>query len=312
MTDSTLQGDDFSKLVTAWMETAKSFYKDLDTGQGGGLSGAGMRFAFDEKTETEPGEEDKYKAYRSWETSAKNFTSFIRMMAAPENQEQLAHGMMTHAESFTEVLGDSLENFSDFQGQLLQSFAKIGEHSKAFSFDSLDHDTFESFRELYRQEFQKYLYIPKIGLPREFHEQLSRLADKTNIFHSHLHELLFLLFGPFDKTNRVVQEKVTQMFDRGEFQADTKQAYADWIKILEKHFMELLQSKEYTDVLNNTIIALAEYKKVKLDVSNVFLKELQVPTGKEMDEVYKEMYQMKKKIKELSQQVAQLQRNAQG
>jgi hypothetical protein len=70
--------------------------------------------------------------------------------------------------------------------------------------------------------------------------------------------------------------------------------------------MDMLKSKEYTEVLNNTITSLAAYKGVKNSVMDIYLKEMQIPTGREMDEVYKDIYHMKKKIRDLSKQVSDL------
>jgi hypothetical protein len=46
---------------------------------------------------------------------------------------------------------------------------------------------------------------------------------------------------------------------------------------------------------------------VKNEVINVFIKDLQIPTNTEMDEVYRDIYTMKGKIKELTRQIETLQ-----
>ena len=219
---------------------------------------------------------------------------------------------MTFAEAMAHAAGDSLENFTEFQSQAVRNFAKINEHTKAYNFDDLDHDAFESFRKLYQSELQKYLQIPKIGLPREFHEHLSQLTDKSNIFSSYLLEFIYLFSLPFERTNRVMQKRIQHMLENGTFVEDSKQVYNDWIKSLEGNFMELLKSKEYTNVLDKTITSLAAYKSVKTNVVDVFLKEMQIPTSREMNDIYKELYQMKKKIKDLNLKIEKLQNSQKG
>jgi hypothetical protein len=104
-----------------------------------------------------------------------------------------------------------------------------------------------------------------------------------------------------------MQFKVKNMLEEGKFPEDYKQSYTEWIKILEGHYMELLKSQEYTHVLNDFIGSLAAYKSVKNEVINVFIKDLQIPTNTEMDEVYRDIYTMKGKIKELTRQIETLQ-----
>ncbi len=297
--------NDFGKLVSSWMESAQTFWQAMGLQKEDTMKGAGFNFNFG--AGEEKANENKYKTYKTWETSVNNYTSLLKLMMTPENRDNLAKGAMTFSEGLVEMTGETLENFAEFQSQLVKSFTKAGEHTKAFNFDDLDRSTFEAFRELYRTEFQKYLYVPKVGLNREYNEQCSELIDKSNIFSSYLIELLYLFSVPFEKTNWVMQQKIKKMLETGEVVEDSKQAYNDWIKILEGHFMELLKSREYTEVLNNTITSLAAYKGVKNDVTDIFLKEFQIPTRKDMDEVYKDIYLMKKKIRTLSRQVESLQ-----
>jgi class III poly(R)-hydroxyalkanoic acid synthase PhaE subunit len=305
MTDTTRQDNEMGRLVESWMAMAQNFWQDMGANREEGLGSSGLNFDF--TGNGDQGDENKYKTYKTWEASVNNSISFLKLMTAPENQDTLYRSVLTYTEALTQAAGDSLENFTEFQSQVVKSFAKVGEHTKAYNLDDLDHSTFESFRELYRSELQKYLKIPKIGLPREFHERLSELADKSNIFSSYLLELIYQFTTPFEKTNRAMQTKIKGMLEGGEVVEDTRQVYNEWIKVLEGHFMELLKSREYTDVLNNTITSLAAYKGVKNEVTDVFLKEMQIPTGREMDEVYKDIYQMKRKIRELSRQVEKLQ-----
>ncbi len=307
MTDSTWQGNEFGKLVESWMDITKNFW-NLEGSQKESASWPGFNFAFDQNEE-EAADDERYKMYRTWETAASNFSSFLNILSAPENQEDLSQSFLSFSEAMTQTTGDTLENFIDFQSHLVNSFAKVSEHTKAFSFDEIDHKAFESFRDLYKTEFQKYLHVPKIGLPREFHERISNLIDRNNLFYSYLFELLYLFSVPFEKTNREMQHKISRMLENGDCDCikDTKVAYNEWIKTLESNFMELLKSGEYTEVLNKTIISLADCKSVRREVMGVFLKDLQIPTNRDMDDVYKDLYQMKKKIRQLSKQVESLQ-----
>jgi hypothetical protein len=253
-------------------------------------------------------DDDKHRAYRTWETSAKNFTAFLKIMSAPENQQAMAESSATFAEAFNHATRESFENLLEFQGKLIDSFARASEHTQSLNPVDFDHSAFQSFRELYKTEWQKYLHVPKIGLPRELHEQLSDFVDKSNIFYSYIGELLCLFARPFEQSNQALQRKIQAMLEGGEIENDPTKLYNEWIRILEGNFMQLLQSTEYTNLLNEIIRSLTAYKKVKNDITSVFLKELQVPTNKDMDGVYKDLYLMKKKVRELSSRLEKLEK----
>lgn len=292
------------RLFESWMDTANKFWKDVEKSRGENLKWGDINLDFG--LNDNQADEDKYLKFRSWETSVKNFTTFMKILSVPENQQAMAESSTSFAEALGEAVTDSIENLLEFQGNLIQSFARASAHTQSYSFDDLDHSAFQSFRDLYTSEWQKYLHIPKIGLPRETHEQFAELVDKANIFHTYMAELFYLFSLPFEKSNYSIQQKINGMLERGEMDNDPTKLYNEWIKILEGNFMQLMKSQEYNSLLNSLIRSLVEYKAVKNEVTNLFLKEMQVPTNKEMDEVYRELYLTKKKVKDLSRRLEKL------
>lgn len=306
MKDDNGQAEAMATFAQTWLNTAQKMWQDLASFQQQTTEGPEAT-AFTQDADGD----GKYKTYRSMETTFANMLTLMKLMASKESQEALSKGMAGFAESMVDLSGESMDSIADYQAQLVQTFAKIGEHTTAYNLEDLDHTTFAAFRELYRSELQKYLHVPKIGLPRENHERLSNLVDQTGLYYSHLMELVFIFMVPFEKTNRNMQEKMRLALEEGDVNEDFGKSYNEWIKTLEGHFMELLQSKEYTAVLNETISSHASYKETRQQVINSVLTEYQIPTNKDMDEVYKDLYVTRKKVKELTRQVAQLQKELQ-
>lgn len=292
--------------MDSWLKTTTSLWKDLGVAPVAPDRESSSQ-SFTNSTQEEP-EDDSYRAYQMWETAIKNMASLTRILSSPENQETLSKSSSAFFEATTQASADSLENIAEFHAKMVEGLDKIVDHTGVYNFDDLDHDSFESFRNLYRCEIRKYLQMPKVGLPRQYQEQLSQLIDRSYIYYSHLSELLFLFSLPFEKTNRRMQKKTSQMLESGEFIDSSKQLYKVWIQQLETNFTNLLNSQEYTSVLNNTIASLADYKNSKNDIIAFLLKDLQVPTNKEMDEVYKDLYTTKKKLNKLTVETTSLKR----
>ncbi len=249
------------------------------------------------------------KTFQTWQKGFNTLTSFMKLMGRPENQEALTNGITSLAEMLMHLSEDSVENTMEFQEHLLKTLSLIGQRTKPYTFDDTEQNIFESFRTLYEQEFQKYLYIPQFGLPRFHQENLAKLVDKFNIFNFNLSELIYLFSVPLDKTHQVMQDRMNEMLDRGTFFDDTAQAYDEWVKTLEGHYMILLKSRKYTQTLKNTIDAMAEYRKARDEVMGQILKLLPIPTNREMDDVYKELYAVKRQLKSLSKEMARLRKN---
>jgi polyhydroxyalkanoate synthesis regulator phasin len=105
------------------------------------------------------------------------------------------------------------------------------------------------------------------------------------------------------KSFSVIQEKLGQLSEAGELPEDSKQYYQMWIKILEGHYMTLFQSAEYIETLAKTMDALAEFSAAKNDLLQDLLNALPVSTQKDMDDLYHEIYLLKKRIKALEKKL---------
>lgn len=148
--------------------------------------------------------------------------------------------------------------------------------------------------------------IPSLGLARFYQERINRLMDETSQFQMALSEFMYLFIVPFEKTAKVMQEKTEEMMEKGDVPNDFREYYNIYIKVLEGHYMTLLQSPEYVRVMSDTINALVKYKKAKEEVLYDMLNTLPIPTNREMDELYKEFNILKRHVREHEKRMARL------
>jgi polyhydroxyalkanoate synthesis regulator phasin len=109
-----------------------------------------------------------------------------------------------------------------------------------------------------------------------------------------------LLTEPLIETTEKVREQVKTAREGGEeLVKDAKEQYKLWINKLEEAYLELLRSPEYTSALTEVLKALRDYKVSRQQLLIDLFQDLPVPTHKDMDELYKELYYLKKRVKEL-------------
>ena len=101
-----------------------------------------------------------------------------------------------------------------------------------------------------------------------------------------------------------LQEKLGQMAQKKSLPEDSKFYYEKWIKTLEGQYMKMFQSAEYIQALSNTIESMNEYVSSRRSVLEGALKTMPIPTHTDMDELNKEIYQLKRRIRGLEQQLA--------
>jgi hypothetical protein len=87
---------------------------------------------------------------------------------------------------------------------------------------------------------------------------------------------------------------------------DFKDYYRQWLRLLEGHYMTLFKSPECTRTMSHTLNALEDFNQAKEEILSEALAALPIPTHREMDELYREIYRLKQQVKSLSKKMADL------
>lgn len=192
-----------------------------------------------------------------------------------------------------------LQGFTRLQIQASEWIQKRGASLSEADVMELDKELLKNWTETYEEEFSRYLKIPQLGLGRLYQEKANDFTDKMNLFQLELSKFLNMLYLPVEKSLKSLQEQMAEMAEEGLIDEKSKTYYNLWIKLLEGHYMELFKQTEYTETMNKTLLALHAFMDAKQAVINDFLKQLNVPTYQEMDELSKEVYLLKKRLRTL-------------
>lgn len=280
-----------ASLLAAWMKTATQYWETsarMWPGPAGGPETAA------------PSEKDAGgRTQESLEAARKGWRTLSSLMGDAAHVESLFKGLPLLPEALLKMVQTGWEGFFSLQQQGLEKAGKIGQSTSAYKFEDLDQGAFKVWNEVYEKEFRQYLNVPQLGLTRLYQEKMSRSIDKFNLFQSALAEFLHVLYLPMEKSFKVLQDEVAEMADEDKLPEDSKEYYRMWIKILEGHYMTLFKTPEYTEAFNRALAAGQDFKMAKREVLEDTLKMYPVPTQKDMDELYKEIYLLKKKIRRL-------------
>ncbi len=243
------------------------------------------------------------KLMDTWPANLKALQALSAAMSEPDALEGLLKGANTLPEILMKMVQPAMEGLVHLQKEWMEKAGRIGKSTAAYSFENLDQEAFRAWSEIYEKEFRQFLNIPHLGLTRFYQERMSEATDKFNIFQATMAEFISLLFLPVEKSSKVMREQLAEMADQGKLPEKSKDYYRIWIKTLEGHYMTLFKSSEYTEDLCRTLNALSEYAVARRKILEDALRMLPVPTQKDMDDLYKEMYILKKRIKDLEKKV---------
>jgi class III poly(R)-hydroxyalkanoic acid synthase PhaE subunit len=192
-----------------------------------------------------------------------------------------------------------LQSFTSLQAQAGEWIQKRGASLSTADIQQLDSELIRNLTETYEKEFSKYLKVPQIGLGRFHQERSLQAVDKLNTFQLVLSEFLHMLYLPVEKSFKSLQEKMAEMAEAGPLDEKSKTYYNLWIKLLEGHYMELFKQPEYADAMGKTLCALNEFVEARQTVVNDVLKQVNIPTNQDLDELSKEIYLLKKRVRTL-------------
>ena len=122
---------------------------------------------------------------------------------------------------------------------------------------------------------------------------------------------MHLILLPIEKTFKVLQQQLSDLAREGQLPENSNDYYKLFIKILEGHYMSLFKSPEYVSTMTKTLGALEDFIAARDSINQDLFKSLSIPTQNELDEIYKELYQLTKKVKRLEKEKSALQANNQ-
>ena len=280
-------------LLETWLKTATEFW---------GSMARTWADVPDSSTAAASKMEAPERVQESLQSALKTWQALSSLVSDPATLEAQLKGVHGVPEVLSRLMQTGWNGFFQLQQQWFQRAERIGKTTEAYKFENLDQNVFALWNELYQKEFRQFLHLPQLGLTRFYQERVGQAADEFNMLQAKLAEFLHIFFLPMEKSYKVMQEKLTEMAEAGDLPDDSKAYYQMWIKILEGHYMTLFKSPEYADAMGQTLKALENYKLSTEKVIEDILGMLPVPTQKDMDELYKEIYLLKKKVKALEKE----------
>lgn len=283
--------EDQQALLSAWMKTANDFWGSMF------LAWTDAAHAFQPPKASKKGTAGRTQA--SMDTAKKTWQAVSSAMSKPEIMESLFKGIGVMPEILMKMAQTSLAGLLQAQHKWFERAGRIGKSTEEYTFEDLDENAFRAWTDIYEKEFRQFLNIPQLGLTRFYQEKVNQTLDKFNLFQAAMGEFLRLLYLPVTRSFSVMQEKLGEIAEAGELPENSKKYYQMWIKILEGHYMTLFQSPEYVKTLGKTLDTMSDFTAAKNEVIEDILNILPISTQKDMDDLYKEIYLLKKRIKTL-------------
>ena len=301
MTEKPPENKLFDPFSDEWISTASKFWENSFKLQNQAVENMTDSMHFFNKKVSQSEESQKI---------GKSTMDFVvSFFSKPENATAFTRVSEVLPLLITNLSHNLAANFTEIQSRLTEKGTHFGRRLNELDMETFNRNIFAIWKDIYESDFQKFYTIPSLGITRNYQEQINSAMDAGNRTYIAFAEFMNLLYLPVEKAGASVIEECREMMEKEELPDDPKKIYKSWIKTLEGNYMQMLQSPEYTAALNNLINNLAEHKDSRDKVFQALLNQLQIPTNREMDELYREIYLLKKKINRLEKRVKDQEKN---
>lgn len=240
-------------------------------------------------------------AAQTWTSNVTPWETLSSALNLPETLESVLKSINPSSESLLKMTETGWKSLNLF----LEGWQTRGNSQKpdTLLFPGLGRDALSKWSELYDKEFRKFLHIPQLGLTRFHQEKINNALDSFVRFQNALAEFLNLLYEPIETSGEDMQKTISELAENGRLPETAKEYYNIWVKLLEKKYMALFKTDDYLRSLGKTVQAMESYSGAKKEVIDGFLQAFSIPTTKDMDDVYQDLYALRKQVKTLAKTV---------
>lgn len=167
---------------------------------------------------------------------------------------------------------------------------------------------FENLHELPGEIMKKVLEIPPVGITRPYQEKINKALDKLAVFNTAAMEFMYCTLVPFEEATRMTLKEIVKQSESVASLEDAQKVYEKWLKIMEAEYQSLFKTDRYKHVLARIISAMAEYRAASRELILDLIHLSGLPFGREVDELCKDVFELKKKIKILENQIKKMEK----
>jgi class III poly(R)-hydroxyalkanoic acid synthase PhaE subunit len=158
----------------------------------------------------------------------------------------------------------------------------------------------------YEETLGKILRVPSLGYFREFNDKVNRAVDS----YMHYSMIMTEYFVPFYHAGQTAGKELFNRITeyRGqEITSETlKEFYKIWWTVNEDTYAEMFQSEEFTKLLGEVLQHGLLFRKHVDELTDELVQFTSLPSKKDMDDLYRSVYELKKEVKLQKKKIVQL------
>lgn len=219
----------------------------------------------------------------------------------PEALSQTAKQARKFLETFTGSVQQFMKPWAAASEKSSKTFPQLVEgHPESLM--KIFHDMFDAFDSTIGRSF----HVPAVGKDREKIELLLRGFDDLSVYLAKSVEYQNMMYATglaaFEKVVATTGEKIKA----GEEITKFDEFFDLWVKVNEKTYYALFQTEDFSKMQGELLEASLNVRKHFFKLMELYLYDFPIALRSEMDDLYKTVYDMKKKVKNLERQLGEV------
>ncbi len=208
--------------------------------------------------------------------------------ATPQNQVELCQiyvkGLQKLGQLWAEPLWHSLE---------IASRSALGDRSALMELTHL-------YQDIYEKTFGSFLLSPSLGYTREFNNKWLLGFDTWINFYQASFDYQLVLLDVWARAFDELMRELASSEEKGKTVQNWRQFLQVWSSLFDRVFAQTFRSQDTLQIRGKFLNAAMTYRLHQQQLIEVFLKMNDLPTRSEVDEIHRNIYELRKEIKSLN------------
>jgi class III poly(R)-hydroxyalkanoic acid synthase PhaE subunit len=166
--------------------------------------------------------------------------------------------------------------------------------------------TFNVFMDTFEGTAGKFASAPALGFTREFQEKLAKAFEAwMDVRRAEVDFATESANIGFKALESLLRELV-QKGERGEKITNLRQLFDLWVSTADKTFFQAASTEGFAEIQGRLVNAAMRQRIREREATEVFLRNMHVPTRKEIDDAYRHMYDLRREVKALRKELNRL------
>ncbi|MBI4833832.1 MAG: hypothetical protein HY811_03285 [Planctomycetes bacterium] len=238
----------------------------------------------------------------TWLESQKNIFSRMFGLPLPEMPADV-----TDMKEWAEGVKQSLENW---QKMYKENYQPMMDNWRKASEDALEmmkpgvapakaKEFYNAWIKGYESTFGKFLKMPMMGPSRNVSDKMMKSMDAFIKYCGSTADFYMMMYSPSTSAMEELSKKASELLKGDVTPEKYKEFYEMLVKTFEDKFYALFRTPAFADIMKSTLDASLNFRRHHFAVMEEILKGTPIITRSEMDEVYQQLYSLKKRINEL-------------